>query len=138
MALIVGNHVTPHRVSAAYTHGFQAQPLRIGVVDANAGGDTWDIVWDDGRRQAAVDEDSLDVLAVPVAFDLVGKVVELDINPDATLQPSSSYDATVLARFRRNLAGDGVYTVDRIYGKLLNADVYYETDATNASVLDNR
>ena len=138
MALAVGNMVAPHRVSAAYAAGFQAQPVRFGIVDKDAGGGTWDILWDSGLRQAGVSEDVLDRIVAATGYDLVGKVVELDINADPALQPSSSYDATMLARFRRELAGDGVFTDDHVYCKLLNADVYYETEASNVSPLDNR
>jgi len=138
MSLVVGDYVTPHRVSTDYTLGTQPQPTRFGVVDAVGGGNNRTVLWDDGQLEANIDEDALDECVVASTEAMVGKVVELDVNPTAALQPSSSYDATVIAALRRDPAGDGSPSDNRILCKLLNADVYYETLASNASQLDNR
>jgi len=139
MAIGAGDIVTPSRVSADYTTGYQAQPLCIGVCDAVGGGDDRTILWEDGRLEANIDEDTLDALSGGVSQTLmIAKVVELAINPSLPLQPSPSYDGVVLAQFRRNPAGAGVLGPDRLQVKLLGSKAYYEVLARDANQLDDR
>lgn len=137
MAIAAGDIVTPHRVSAEYTRGFQGQPPEFGVCDEVDGGDRT-ILWGRGWHEAGIVEAALDEVVAPLSLALLGKVVELDINPTVALEPSGSYDATVVARYRRDLSASGTYTADLVLCKLVNADVYIETVATNARALDDR
>jgi hypothetical protein len=137
MAIAAGDYVACHRVSTEYTRGFQAQPILFGVCHNVFGGDR-DIVWGNGRTDNNIIESALDEIVLPLSTEHVGKVVQLDINPDAELSPSASYDATVLARYRRDLEASGTFTPDLVYCKLLNAEIWFEVDASVVSALDDR
>lgn len=137
MAIAVDDLVTPHRVSTEFSRGYQGQPPTFGICDVVAGGNR-SVVWGDGRLQAGIAEAALDEVLAPLSSTLLGKVVEISLDPSGTLSPSASFDATVVAMYRRDLSGAGSITEDLILCKLLNADVYIETVAANASVLDDR
>lgn len=140
MAIAAGDIVMPHRVSTDYTVGYQAQPPTIGAC-SNVGGPGafYDVLWETGRRSLSVEGVALDKLWTAAGDPtLVGKVVELAINPDMSLQPSSSYDGIVLGQFRRDPAGDGNLGPDRVVVKLLNSGAYYEADARDVNRLDDR
>lgn len=96
------------------------------------------MLWDDGVLQQNIDPDSLDRVELPEEYTLVGKVVEMDVNLVAAMQLSSSFDATVISRFRRDPAGGGSPGEDRVLCKLLNVPAWYETYAANVSPLHNR
>jgi hypothetical protein len=126
------------RATAQYTQGFQGQPPLYGLCYNVGVGDLRSIIWSDGSTAQNIDEDVLDRIDTPTAQPLTGKVVELDLSATAAFQPSGSYDATVVAEYRRNPAGDGPLSADLVLCKLLNSDVYIETLAANATALDNR
>ena len=137
MAIVAGDFVTPHRVSAEYTRGYQAQPVRFGVCDAVDGGNR-SVLWDDGRHQTGIAETALDEVLAPTATTQMGKVVELDINPTATLEPSPSFDAAVVGMYRRDLEAAGAITANYCLVKLINANVYLEVLASRVGILPPR
>jgi hypothetical protein len=137
MAIAAGDYVSPRRDDAAINRYYQGGKVFFGVCDAVAGANRT-ILWMDGRFQAGIAQAVLDEIVAPLATNLVGKVVELDIRPVGFLQPSSSYDATVVACYRRDLSGSGSITDDLVLAKLLISDQYFELPAAQATVLDDR
>lgn len=131
MAFAVGSYVALARTGTLLNGFFGKKPL-FGRIYHDAGDGAWDVLWEDGRRQAGIPAAALDqILATAISPALV-RVLNA-----AKDEVSGYYDCLVAAKYTRK-AGGSTETDSYVLLKAVNEDQYVEVTATDYATLEGR